>query len=86
MKKVCQRNEGLETFLGGMEIIYSARHCGTACHPLKPSLVEWKLLEMLIPQNLRSPLKPSLVEWKLVLQVVLGEGVPALKPSLVEWK
>ena len=53
----------LETFLGGMET-QPVRMLVNRCTALKPSLVEWKLRELLDDDDFLRPLKPSLVEWK----------------------
>ena len=54
---------GLETFLGGMETVipYILR---VAARALKPSLVEWKRVNVRVSETRGQTLKPSLVEWK----------------------
>ena len=60
--------------------------CELVLDPLKPSLVEWKLLSPPSHPAKGPPLKPSLVEWKQKSRYCCVKHVPALKPSLVEWK
>ena len=54
----------LETFLSGMETILRGHFPAYPSPPLKPSLVEWKLIGGPYIRNWERTLKPSLVEWK----------------------
>ena len=56
----------LETFLGGMETRLDTVLAHGPDLPLKPSLVEWKLVGEVRGGEALDSLKPSLVEWKHV--------------------
>ena len=56
------QDRDLETFLGGMETLDLILLRGVE-PPLKPSLVEWKLIPDIPHGPVPCALKPSLVEW-----------------------
>ena len=64
MTDVIWDEDGLETFLRGMETPPYPKHLGVLRLPLKPSLEGWKQVLRGPVRDRDHPLKPSLEGWK----------------------